>query len=120
MNSGSLERVSAWLIEILSGSLAVSVAIIAVASLGLLLLSGRLDIRRGLRVVLGCFLVFGAASIARALLGASQSLVEERAVAMPVFVPVIAEPNPLPNQPSPQSSSPSPFDPYAGAAVSGR
>ena len=38
-------------------------AVIAVGATGLLMLTGRIDWRRGAVVILGCFIVFGAASI---------------------------------------------------------
>lgn len=39
------------------------VAIIAVASVGFLMLTGRMSWRYGATVILGCFILFGAASI---------------------------------------------------------
>src|SRR3546814_14694750 len=50
-------------------SVATAIAIIAVAAIGLLMLSGRLDLRRGITVIFGCFLLFGASGIAAALTG---------------------------------------------------
>ena len=38
-------------------------AVIAVASVGLLMLTGRINWRYGATVILGCFILFGAASI---------------------------------------------------------
>ena len=38
-------------------------SLIAVAVVGFLMLTGRMDWRRGLTVVIGCFIVFGAVSI---------------------------------------------------------
>ncbi|UKK86173.1 TrbC/VirB2 family protein [Sphingopyxis sp. BSN-002] len=51
------------------GSTATMFAVIAVAAIGLLMLSGRLELRRGITVVVGCFILFGASSIATALNG---------------------------------------------------
>jgi type IV secretion system protein VirB2 len=52
-----------WLQGTLLGTLATVVAVIAVASVGFLMLTGRMNWRYGTTVVLGCFILFGAASI---------------------------------------------------------
>jgi type IV secretion system protein VirB2 len=52
-----------WVQGTLLGNLATSAAVIAVAVVGFLMLTGRIDWRRGLTVVVGCFVVFGAVSI---------------------------------------------------------
>ena len=52
-----------WLKDALLGSVATAVAVIAVASLGYLMLTGRIDVRRAVQVVFGCFILFGASSI---------------------------------------------------------
>ena len=56
-----------WIRVTLTGSLATGFAIIAVAWFGLILLSGRLPRRRGIQLILGCFIIFGASSIAVAI-----------------------------------------------------
>lgn len=56
-----------WLAALLTGTLAASIAILAVAIVGLMLLAGRVQAARVARVVIGCFIVFGAASIATGL-----------------------------------------------------
>jgi len=63
--SGSGVIVSAvrWLEGTLLGTLATVVAVIAVAAVGLLMLTGRINWRHGATVILGCFILFGAASI---------------------------------------------------------
>lgn len=63
--SGSGVLVSAvnWLQGTLLGTVATVIAVIAIASVGFLMLTGRIDWRRGAIVVLGCFIVFGSASI---------------------------------------------------------
>jgi type IV secretory pathway VirB2 component (pilin) len=53
-----------WLQATLLGTVATAVAVIAVASVGFLLLSGRIDVRRGAQVVCGCYILFGASAIA--------------------------------------------------------
>lgn len=63
--SGSGPIVSAvqWLQGTLLGTVATVLAVIAVACVGLLMLTGRIDWRRGSVVILGCFILFGAVSI---------------------------------------------------------
>lgn len=52
-----------WLQGTLMGTVATVVAAIAVASVGFMMLTGRLNWRYGATVILGCFILFGAASI---------------------------------------------------------
>jgi len=53
----------AWLQGTLLGNVATALAVIAVGGTGLLMLTGRIDWKRGATVILGCFIVFGAAAI---------------------------------------------------------
>lgn len=52
-----------WVEGTMLGNLATTAAVIAVASVGYLMLTGRVDWRRGLTVIVGCFIIFGAAAI---------------------------------------------------------
>jgi type IV secretory pathway VirB2 component (pilin) len=52
-----------WVQGTLLGNLATTAAVIAVAVVGFLMLTGRIEWRRGLTVVVGCFIIFGAVSI---------------------------------------------------------
>jgi type IV secretion system protein VirB2 len=61
--SGVLVNAVHWLEGTLLGTFATVVAVIAVASVGFMMLTGRIDWRRGAVVILGCFILFGAASI---------------------------------------------------------
>jgi type IV secretion system protein VirB2 len=61
--SGVLVRAVQWLQGTLLGTIATVVAVIAVASVGFLMLTGRINWRYGATVILGCFILFGAASI---------------------------------------------------------
>ncbi len=61
--SGVLISAVHWLQGTLLGTVATVVAIIAVASVGFLMLTGRINWRYGATVILGCFILFGAASI---------------------------------------------------------
>jgi type IV secretion system protein VirB2 len=61
--SGPIVKAVQWLQGTLLGTIATVVAVIAVACVGLLMLSGRLNWRYGAVVIVGCFILFGAASI---------------------------------------------------------
>ena len=63
--------------------MATSIAVIAVASIGLLMLSGRVRMRRGATVILGCFILFGVATIAQGFRAAATSLSYSTAPADP-------------------------------------
>lgn len=52
-----------WIQGTLLGNVATAIAVIAVGATGLMMLMGRLDWRRGATVIIGCFVVFGAAAI---------------------------------------------------------
>jgi type IV secretion system protein VirB2 len=52
-----------WLQGTLLGNVATALAVIAVGATGLMMLTGRIDWRRGAVVILGCFIVFGSAAI---------------------------------------------------------
>ena len=62
--SSALVGASNWLRGTLFGSLATVVAVIAVAQIGFMALTGRIDLRQGVRVVFGCFILFSAPIIA--------------------------------------------------------
>ena len=61
--SGPIIGAARWLQGTLLGTIATVVAVIAVASVGLLMLTGRMSWRYGAIVILGCFILFGAGSI---------------------------------------------------------
>lgn len=61
--SGAIVGAVHWLQGTLLGTVATVVAVIAVASVGFLMLTGRMNWRYGATVILGCFILFGAASI---------------------------------------------------------
>jgi type IV secretory pathway VirB2 component (pilin) len=52
-----------WMQDTLLGEVASGVAVIAVAVVGFLMLTGRLNWRYGATVIIGCFILFGAATI---------------------------------------------------------
>lgn len=61
--SGVLVSAVQWLQGTLLGTIATVVAVIAVAAVGFMMLTGRINWRYGATVILGCFVLFGAASI---------------------------------------------------------
>ncbi len=97
-----------WIEGVLLGPVASGLAVVAVAWLGFGLLAGRIDWRRGLQVLLGLFILFGAPTMVRELMGAVRGGggVER------------AGPAPAPAPAALPSKAPA-FDPYAGAAVPG-
>ena len=98
-----------WLNQLMAGQLVAILLTLAIASIGLMALYGRVSVRRAGAVVLGCFLVVGAGRIAEALMNAGgQEVGRGSAVDRPDFVP----PAPAP--------APTPYDPYAGASVPNR
>jgi len=95
-----------WLQGTVLGSVAQMIAVIAVASIGFLMLSGRVNIRHGATVVLGCFVIFGASTIAQGL----SAMAAGQENAGPTFTEAKMETPP----PSPQRNNA--YDPYAGAS----
>jgi type IV secretion system protein VirB2 len=61
--SGPIVSALLWLQGTLMGQVATTVAVIAVAMVGFMMLTGRLDWRFGATVIVGCFILFGAAAI---------------------------------------------------------
>jgi hypothetical protein len=116
-----------WLQNTLLGTVATTVAVICVATVGLMMLSGRIDLRRGGSVVVGCFILFGASSIAAGIQGfaagaptSADPVLQVEPWAAPA--PPVQAPLPLASPPDPYGLAPpaAPADPYAGAAVPAR
>ena len=61
--SGPIVAALGWLQGTLLGNVATAVAVIAVAMVGFMMLTGRMNWRHGAIVIVGCFIIFGAASI---------------------------------------------------------
>lgn len=61
--SGPIVGAVDWLQGTLLGNVATAVAVIAVAAVGFLMLTGRINWKYGATVVLGLFILFGAGSI---------------------------------------------------------
>ena len=94
-----------WLQDFLLGAPATSIAMLAVAWVGLQMLDGRISVRRGVEIILGCFILFSAPALIAGMRGSTNEPV------MPQF-----EPSSLPS-PTPVRSKTPPYDPYAGAAI---
>lgn len=104
-----------WLQETLLGTVATTVAIIAVASVGLMMLTGRVNVRYGLTVILGSFILFGATTI---VAGIQSSLAGgDLGAASYAPPPALAAPPAPPSMPPPPPAN---NDPYAGASVPAR
>ena len=109
--AGALVDAVVWLQSLLLGTVATAIAVIAVAAIGLLMLNGRIDVRRAVTVIFGCFLLFGAPTIAAGLRGLA-------AMRDPVTaVPVSDSSIPAPVAVASPRPSPTSYDPYAGASV---
>jgi type IV secretory pathway VirB2 component (pilin) len=110
--SSVLVAAISWLQDVLLGTVATSVAVIAIAAIGFGMLTGRVNIRHGATVILGCFILFGASTIVGGLRYAASGT----GVYDPPPVIVAAPPPPPPPRVQP-TAAPAPYDPYAGASV---
>ena len=61
--SGPIVAALSWMQGTLLGNVATAVAVMAVAAVGFMMLTGRMNWRFGATVIVGCFVLFGAASI---------------------------------------------------------
>lgn len=106
--SSVLAAAIAWIQGTLLGTLATTIAIIAIACMGLMMLSGRVNLRYGLTVIAGSFILFGAATIVagiQAMAGGDFAYAPPPPAAPPPALPALPPANP---------------DPYAGASVPAR
>lgn len=71
--SGALVNAAQWVQGTLMGTFATVVAVIAIAVVGFMMLTGRINWRYGATVILGCFILFGAASIVAGIQSAASS-----------------------------------------------
>ena len=72
--SGAIIGAVNWLQGTLLGTVATVLAVIAVAAVGFMMLTGRINWRHGAVVILGCFVLFGAASIVGGIRSAAGGL----------------------------------------------
>jgi type IV secretion system protein VirB2 len=63
-----LAEAAQWIAGVVRGEVAVVLCVIAVALVGMAMLTGRLALRQGVQVALGCFILLGAPVIAGGLL----------------------------------------------------
>ncbi|MCL4672956.1 MAG: hypothetical protein KJZ64_08460 [Sphingomonadaceae bacterium] len=106
----AIEAAVAWMLALLSGSLMTMLLTIAVAAFGFTLLTGRVSARRGIELILGCFILVGSVEIARSLVDFAQT---EQAPG-PAIAPQAPETHALPPLPPAPVAAGDPFDPYAG------
>ena len=103
-----------WFQSALLGTVATVIAVIAIASLGFMMLTGRVNLRSGAAAIVGSFVLFGASTIVVglqfALSSSSDTIAASTLPPSPAQVPVTAVPEPV-------ASSRPPYDPYAGASV---
>lgn len=104
----ALEASVGWLVELLTGNLAVTLCVVAVALLGFALLSGRVSVQRGLSTALGAFILLAAPTVAA---GFAQIWQGQDAI---VFAPEVAPTDDLPPR---GVLKPADYDPYAGASI---
>ena len=69
--SGPIVAALSWLQGTLLGNVATAVAVMAVAAVGFMMLTGRLNWRFGATVIIGVFILFGSASIVAGIQGAA-------------------------------------------------
>jgi type IV secretory pathway VirB2 component (pilin) len=99
-----------WLQGTLLGSLATLTATIAIASVGFMMLTGRLSVRPGIAVIVGSFILVGASTVAAGIQGSISSSI---AASYAPPVPQLPSPGPEPvADPSPPAT-----DPHAGASL---
>lgn len=70
--SGPILASIQWIQGTLLGNVATAVAVIAVAIVGFMMLTGRMNWRHGITVIIGCFILFGAAAIVAGIQAAAR------------------------------------------------
>lgn len=103
----ALAQAAVWLSSVMTGAIGSILAILAIAGIGAAMLRGSLALRQGARVVLGCFILFGAQVLAGGLVRlASVSPPEREPYDLPPAPQIV-----LPQTPTTDA------DPYSGASV---
>lgn len=69
--SGPIVAAVGWLQGTLLGNVATAIAVMAVAAIGFMMLTGRLNWRFGATVIIGVFILFGASTIVAGIQGAA-------------------------------------------------
>lgn len=70
--SGPIVAAVDWVQATLLGNIATTIAVIAVAIVGFMMLTGRVNWRHGAMVIAGCFVLFGATVIVAGIQTAAQ------------------------------------------------
>ncbi len=70
--SGPIVAAVNWVQGTLLGNVATAVAVIAIAVVGFMMLTGRMNWKHGITVILGCFILFGASVIVAGIQGAAR------------------------------------------------
>ena len=73
--SGPIVAALGWLQGTLFGNVATAVAVIAVGMVGFMMLTGRMNWRHGATVIIGTFILFGAASIVAGIQAAARGAI---------------------------------------------
>tara|TARA_A100001391_G_scaffold1033_3_gene1425 strand:+ start:19226 stop:19516 length:291 start_codon:yes stop_codon:yes gene_type:complete len=69
--SSPINNAFSWMQQTMLGTVATTVAVMAVAAVGFMMLTGRMNWRFGATVVIGVFIIFGAGSIVAGIQGAA-------------------------------------------------
>lgn len=101
---GAMASALQWMVGVLYGPFGTTIAVLAIALLGALMLQGRMPVKRGVQMVLGLFLFFGGASLAEVFVGQAPG-------------PSVATLPPNEEMPLLATENRDVFDPYAGAAT---
>lgn len=71
--SGPIVAAVDWMQRTTLGPIATGVAVIAVAFIGFMMLTGRMNWKHGITVIIGCFILFGATAIVGGIQYAAQA-----------------------------------------------
>ena len=69
--SSPINSAFSWMQQTMLGTVATTVAVMAVAAVGFMMLTGRMNWRFGATVIIGVFIIFGAGSIVAGIQGAA-------------------------------------------------
>jgi type IV secretory pathway VirB2 component (pilin) len=106
--SSTIVEPALWIEALVLGEIALGLSVLAVALVGALMLAGRLPLRQGMRVAMGCFVLLGAPMMAAALF-------QFRDAAAPIDQPVVSTLVEI--SPARPELPPAQYDPYAGASL---
>lgn len=69
--SSPINNAFSWMQQTMLGTVATTIAVMAVAAVGFMMLTGRVNWRFGATVIIGVFIIFGAGSIVAGIQGAA-------------------------------------------------